>query len=246
MLEAKGANRLFYDALMRQDDFEKMSEHLDDYLQAQQELPDIRADIDTYCQKIKGPVQPLGEIIALFEATEHDAFIKDIVKYLILNKENKANSVLIHGAPNGGKTQFLIRLGQILDVVYYKQTRSNFDCRYKGGKKAPAFVICEEGCLGKLFDPKDQYVNAKLFLEGQGLMVEQKCRHPKEKWSGVPVILTTNKVPKVMRLPQRQKEEKDYEYQERWNNYMAFMTRCRMTQINHSHKNSDEFPYDAD
>ena len=66
---------------------------------------------------------------------------------------------------------------------------------------APAFIICEEGCLGKLFDPKDKYVTAKLFLEGQGLMVEQKCRHPKVKWRGVPVILTTNELPTVMRKP---------------------------------------------
>ena len=46
------------------------------------------------------------------------------------------------------------------------QTRGNFDCRYKGGKKAPAFIICEEGCLGRLFNPSDKYQTAKLFLEG--------------------------------------------------------------------------------
>ena len=108
----------------------------------------------------------LIELKDIFENTEHDHFIKNIVQYLILNKESKTNSALIYGAPNGGKTQFLNRLGKIFDILFYKQTRSNFDCRYKGGKKAPGFIICEEGCLGKLFDPKDQYVNAKLFLEG--------------------------------------------------------------------------------
>jgi len=75
-------------------------------------------------------------------------------------------------------------------------------------------------------------------------MVEQKCRHPKEKWRGVPVILTTNKLPSVMREPKQYKNEEDYSFRERKNNYMAFMSRCRLTQINCSHRNSDEFPYD--
>ena len=172
MLEEKGADRLLHDALMDRDKFERMAEHLDDHLQSKQELPDIRADINDFCEKIEGEKPEAAKLREMFEATEHDSFIKDICKYLILNKENKANSVLIHGAPNGGKTQFLNRLDEVFDLIYYKQTRSNFDCRYKGGKMAPHFIICEEGCLGKLFDPKDQYVYAKLFLEGQGIMLE--------------------------------------------------------------------------
>ena len=59
-----------------------------------------------------------------------------------------------------------MRLAKIFDIIYYMQTRGNFDCRYKGGKKAPAFIICEEGCLGRLFNPSDKYQTAKLFLEG--------------------------------------------------------------------------------
>jgi 2-methylisocitrate lyase-like PEP mutase family enzyme len=54
MIKDKGADRLFLEALMERDKFEKMAEHLDDYLQAQQELPDMRADLDAFCEKIEG------------------------------------------------------------------------------------------------------------------------------------------------------------------------------------------------
>ena len=53
LLESHGADRLFLEAIMKRDDFEKMAEHLDDYLQAQQELPDIREDLSKYVETIE-------------------------------------------------------------------------------------------------------------------------------------------------------------------------------------------------
>jgi len=105
---------------MKREEFERCAEHLDDYLQAQQELPDIREDLNEYCENIEGERTAVEDLKSIFENTEHDHFIKNIVQYLILNKESKTNSVLIYGAPNGGKTQFLNRLGKILDILYYK------------------------------------------------------------------------------------------------------------------------------
>ena len=40
-------------------------------------------------------------------------------------------------------------------------------------------------------------------------------RHPKEKWKGVPVILTSNKLPSVMREPKQYMNEEDYKFRER-------------------------------
>ncbi len=54
MIKDKGADRLFLEALMERDKFEKMAEHLDDHLQSKQELPDIRADFNDFCDKIEG------------------------------------------------------------------------------------------------------------------------------------------------------------------------------------------------
>ena len=53
-LDGKGADRLFHEALMKKDEFEKCAENLDDYLQAQQELPDIRENLNEYCNNIEG------------------------------------------------------------------------------------------------------------------------------------------------------------------------------------------------
>ena len=48
-----------------------------------------------------------------------------------------------------------------------------------------------------------------------------------------------------MREPRPYPNEENYKYRERYNNFIAFMTRCRLTQINNSYKNNDKFPYTA-
>ena len=60
-------------------------------------------------------------------------------------------------------------------------------------------MCIDEGCLSKFFSGTDRYVAAKLFFEGRGLVHENKMEHPVERWKGVPVILTSNNLPKVMR-----------------------------------------------
>jgi len=121
----------------------------------------------------------------------------------------------------------LKRLDEIFNLTYYQQTRGNFDCKYKHSKKAPHAVICEEGALSKFFAPQDQYVNAKLALEGQGLVVETKHRDPRVMFKDCPFIFTTNKLPKVMIEPKPRKNEDEWDFRDRYNNYMAFMTRCK-------------------
>ena len=118
-------------------------------------MPDTRADLKAYVENIGDYPRSKEEVVALLEGTEHAPFIKNICQYLILSPENKTNCVFIYGAPNAGKTQFLNRLREIFELTYYKQTRSHFDCKYKNGKKAPHFVICEEGALTKFFNPAD-------------------------------------------------------------------------------------------
>ena len=45
------------------------------------------------------------------------------------------------------------------------------------------------------------YVEAKIFLEGNGLILENKMKHPKQRWAGVPIILTSNTLPSIMHEP---------------------------------------------
>jgi len=58
--------------------------------------------------------------------------------------------------------------------------------------------------------------------------------------------MTSNKLPPVMRKPVAKKDEKDYELRERYNNYMAFMTRCKLHEMHTSHRNAAKFPYTAE
>ena len=143
-----------------------MTEQLDEFLESQQELPDIKEDLDKYVESLGMGAPLLEDAITRIEATEHAAFIKEICKYLILKEEDKVNAVMVYGAYSAGKTQFLIRLGQIFQLVYFLQTKGRFDVKYKTGRKAQHFVICEEGCLSTVFDASDHYHTCKLFLEG--------------------------------------------------------------------------------
>ena len=171
-LDEMGASRAFLDTLMERDRFETMRERLDEFLQRKLEQPDRRGDLRDYVNELGDHGQSFEDIKQLIDKTEHKGFIWDICQHLIMNPDTKTNCVMIYGAPNTGKTQFLQRLKQVFELVFYKQTRGHFDCRYKTGLRHPHFVICEEGCFTKLFDHRDGYQNAKLDFEGQGYVVE--------------------------------------------------------------------------
>ena len=104
LLREAGAKRCWLEAMMKREDFDKMADNMDDFLQGLKELPDIRADLEEKVKAIKEKQPITRDFVNIIEETEHAAFIKDIVNYLILNSENKANSVIIYGAPNAGKT----------------------------------------------------------------------------------------------------------------------------------------------
>ena len=140
---------------MRKNEFEQMKENLDEYLRHKQELPDTRADLRAFVEKIRDRPKTIKQIVEGIEETEHAPFIRVICQYLIMSPENKTNCVFIHGAPNAGKTQFLKRLSEIFDCTYYMQTRSHFDTKLKNGRTASNFVLCEEGALSKFFDNRD-------------------------------------------------------------------------------------------
>jgi len=54
---------------MKREEFERCAEHLDDYLQAQQELPDIREDLNEYCENIEGERTAVEDLKSIFENT---------------------------------------------------------------------------------------------------------------------------------------------------------------------------------
>ena len=49
-----------------------------------------------------------------------------------------------------------------------------------------------------------------------------------------------------MRKPKKYANEEDYEFEERENNFYAFMSRCKLHQMKIRHKNKSLFPYSED
>ena len=64
---------------------------------------------------------------------------------LILQTNEKKNTVWLYGAPSTGKTQFVNRLKGIFDCAEFLETKGKFDVKYKVGKTAPCFVLIDEG-----------------------------------------------------------------------------------------------------
>ena len=60
------------------------------------------------------------------------------------------------------------------------------------------------------------------------------------------MILTSNKLPSVMREPKQQMNEDEYKFRERCHNFRAFMSRCKLTEMRTSHRNKERFPYRVD
>ena len=46
-------------------------------------------------------------------------------------------------------------------------------------------------------------------------MTETKQKHPKVKWVGIPIILTSNSLPPVMHEPERLRNETDWAFKDR-------------------------------
>jgi hypothetical protein len=89
-------------------------------------------------------------------------------------------------------------LKEIFNCTEYKASRSHFEMKYKHGKTQPCFVLMDECAFEKWFKSHDNYSNAKLAFEGQGIVLEQKQKHPKLRWKGVPIIITSNVLPSVV------------------------------------------------
>ena len=73
--------------------------------------------------------------------------------------------------------------------------------KYRTGKLAPSFLLLDEGALDRFFSDKSSYVDSKIFLEGNDHILENKLKHPKKRWQGVPIILTSNVLPAVFHPP---------------------------------------------
>ena len=97
----------------------------------------------------------MEDITAAIESSDHDRVIKPIVDYLVMNLEEKRNSVYIHGPANTGKTQFLNRMNKIFDCVNFYDSTGRFSSKYPHKKVKPSFITLEEGAHKTLWNSPD-------------------------------------------------------------------------------------------
>ena len=71
-------------------------------------------------------------------------------------------------------------------------------------------------------------------------------KHPKERWVGVPIIVTSNSLPKALHKPIQGLNEEQWQYEARINDFEAFHHRIKFTEMHNQYKNSEKFPYTAD
>ena len=77
------------------------------------------------------------------------------------------------------------------------------------------------------------------------MMIEVKHRNPKPRWANIPIILTSNSLPAVLRPPIRMHNETEWDFKEREILHGALMSRCKLVEVKVSHANSEQFPYTA-
>ena len=177
-----GNDKIFFEAAPRKQEFEQLEECIDEVQEFNQESADHYQELKTFVDNIKGPRKSLEAITQLIEDADHALFTKEICDNLINNLDSKKNVEWIYGAANSGKTVFLKFLKEIFNCTEYKASRSHFEMKYKHGKTQPCFVLMDECTFEKWFKSHDNYSNAKLAFEGQGIVLEQKQKHPKLRW----------------------------------------------------------------
>ena len=164
--------------------------------------------------------------------------MESFLNYALLRKEKKRGAVWLWGAPNAGKSTLLRMLQEIFHVVPYKQTKSKFDIVYSQSQIAPQFVEIDEGAYNTFFINKSLYNDAKLTFEGEGFVTENKYKNACVKWQGLPIIVTSNRLPWILseQAGHSQNQEEKYDH-------YAFASRIKFHKLNTSYSNTDEFPY---
>jgi len=90
---------------------------------------------------------------------------------------DKKRLIIFHGISDSGKSWITKIMSRIFISYMKRQTKGHFDEKISELEANVQLVIRNEASLKKIFTPK-LMPDIKLFTEGEGLMVENKCSHP--------------------------------------------------------------------
>ena len=83
-------------------------------------------------------------------------------------------------------------------VASFVQTKTKFDVNYQEEKSGPQFVTIDEGAYNTFFADKRLWNDAKLVFEKAGYVSENKYKTARIKWKGLPIIVTSNRLPYIL------------------------------------------------
>ena len=97
------------------------------------------------------------------------SILRSVVEFFLLETEPKRRTILLHGAPNSGKTTFIRHMREIFNG-YDHRPAVKFAVDMRRRDAAPSLVTSDEWALSNL--NKANIDDTKRMLEGEGTLVE--------------------------------------------------------------------------
>ena len=164
------------------------------------------------------------------------SIIYSVAEFFLLEAENKRRTILLHGAPNSGKTTFIRFMREIFDG-YDHRPAVKFSVDMRRRDAAPSLVTSDEWATSNL--NKTNIDDTKRMLEGEGALIEQKYVNPYIAFTGAYFILANNTIHRILG-PDKEKLDED-ELHERG----ALNARIKRHILNVAHTNREKVPFDA-
>ena len=192
-----------------------------------EDFPDSTFDLDINLQKISTQ-----------DDTYYDIFY--YIVYLFLKEsEKKKRCLCLHGAANTGKSTIAKFLKEIFSCHDYRTTNSVFQQELTMNDAHIQLLVIDECTKGDLFSKK-QLAETKRLLEGDGMMISNKQKHPFNGFKNCFTFMTMNTLPYPYNEDKADATEGDMDMKKV--DQSAFNARMKRIHLEHSYKNTDKFP----
>ncbi len=162
--------------------------------------------------------------------------IESVADLFLLETEPKRRTILLHGAPNSGKTTFIRHMREIFDG-YDHRPAVKFAVDMRRRDAAPALVTSDEWATSNL--NKANIDDTKRMLEGEGTLIEQKYVNPYIAFRGAYFILANNTIHRILGSDKEKLDEDEL------NERGALNARIKRHIFKVPHTNREKVPFDA-
>ena len=162
---------------------------------------------------------------------------------------SKQRCIILHGAPNGGKSQLAKYCHEIFYSVNMVQAQGKFNQSLARDNVKPQIVIYDETDMGGLFR-ESRMADTKRFFEGMGMCWEQKGQDPQQRFEDAVCLITCNKLHKILKDPEEEEDANDNHIDskvkpkdEDYYNRKAFEVRTKKFEFKQTYSGTGTFPF---